>query len=517
MKKIVFIFGICVLSIISGCANMNSKESIKTSDKVDVPKVIEESKLKSGDNAAAVSGQQAILKPQNMLYTISGEHRDKEGFMIKDDFKIVFPAGKITRVFGSTLGNREKELTMSAQELEELITVLEQEASAFCSKGDEEQMQRSLQLMPESERYDTLGEIVLEIVMNSNQRQLLHLKIHEDDVIDGVSSTMAVIEELDEEKNVRFGVNSPEIAEKLRALIDFKVIDRSALSKAVSATCTSLYNGKSIIFSKKQLQRLVKMMQSASEKDAPGETGWDYKYAFAAFEILLDDGTIIHGKFPAHEFNYLVDIETKQFQLAAEDAEYLQRLFKENDIPEFPPYDFISENVKYVDPENYLQSKPLKRDNEYFLGYAGAANYDSIVRLGGQQRDNQKIILKKKRIILPEGMVINTTINHANGQKVLAIPTEDEVQTFLDVLESSPVEYNDLEVWSDELNIVILDAAGKYSILLFSLNDSYYNYEKEKLVNCMVLSENKKNHGRSFSICSDELYNFVSNFVNTPE
>jgi uncharacterized protein YceK len=496
MKKNILLPIIC-MTLISGCANVNTKEISKLPDEP----VTKNETVTKEDNQLGETVTMPTMDPvQKELYTFAGEHREQKGYTIKDDFSFIFPSGKITRIKGSTAGTLEKDINISAPEIEEMITTLERDGIALV---DNERRNKSLELQPETKRQETYGQIILEMETTTDKYHELYLHIHADDVIYGVSSYTS--------SDVSFAISAPKLASKLREKMDFKVVDLTTLERASSAVCTSIFNGKSTTLTGDKLKQFTSGILSRSqEKEIPLIYAADTDKPIS-LKIILDDGEIIHGVFRGHGYDGQVSLESETFNSSVESAHYLRDLFIEKDIPQSSIGSYVSYQYKHVDPDNYLDAGPPQRNEAFFLSYASAANYESVVRLGGKKRDPMKVLRKNRTMTLPEGMVVNVTTTNSDGKKVLAIPSEQEVLDFVELLESAKTRTGIDTVDSNELNMVILNTSGEYSILLLSLYDDHY--DNEYRVNCKILSENAKDHGKGFTLKSKKLYDFVATLV----
>jgi hypothetical protein len=310
MKRLILVSVVCaMLSALISCAG-----SAETQSKVYL-KLKDESEK---ENATKVE-QDAIRKES--IYTISGEHRDKNKYLINEAGKMIFPKGKITKIIGSTSGTREQEIVLSEQEVGELITVLERDAIVATNSEQDEEFRGAIVF---SDR-NAYGQMTIQIETASKDKQSLIFVIDSGDIVRGIT-TMGKAEQ----KGVSFELESYELAEELREKIDFQMIDLARLDNAVSAKFTSIYNAKTVAITGETLKLFIKAIQEAKKATPPVLTT-DYFGKAVVLEISLTDGTIIQGMFIGHGDDGFA-IEAEFFEPISKSMQFIFELFKENKL-----------------------------------------------------------------------------------------------------------------------------------------------------------------------------------------
>lgn len=479
MKRLVLLVILFMVNLITAC-NGNVKEKTKEPAEKQTKTVFD------GD-----SEKESVT--ENSLYTISEENRDKSKYQVKDG-KMIFPMGKVTGVKGHTCGRAESDLAISEKEIEDLITALEKHAVAS-------EVTETLPLPPTNnlnweEGYGQIG-IIFETA--SGEEKPLILYFGKSDLVQGS------IYGSNQNTEIMFWIDITEFAEKLRDMVGYKTIDLAELDRAVSAECTSLINGKTLTLKEEQLRQLIKGIQGAKKELATNMP------QTVSVLISLDDGEVVHTVFTGTGYS-IIGIEAQLYRFTEETAQPFLDLFIENDMPLYknPEWNskqvpIIGESIRNVDVNNYING--VEKDGDFFLTYAGAASYDSIIRLGGKQRDDTVILFEDSKINLPEGMVINITRNKGE-KKVLAMESKEKINHFIELLESSSVTKRKTRaINSSELNLVTLNTAGEYILFLFSLGG-------EEEVNCRILSENAQNHEIDLSLKSNALLDLLVDILD---
>lgn len=477
MKKLILLTMVCSALFLTAC-HTDSKPEQEESLEPQTELLAEPSPVLESERVA-----------QDFIYTISGDDRDDEEYTIKEG-KLVFPRGMVTQVRGSTTGTPERDFVISEKEVGDIISMIERDSIVV----DTMPIPKSPgEVIPSDVDWEEgFGCLDITIQTASGKENGIYLYFSDRSFVSGgplYGEGMSV------------DITSPDLAQKLRDIVEYKRVDLKMLDRAVSATCTSVVNGNSLTLMGGDLKQLVAGIQEAEKVYAT-------KRAEAvSVEFLLDDGEVIRSLFTGTGY-YTIGVEAELYEMTEESAKPFLNAFLENGMPLFArdeAYPIVSLDCNYVMQEYYTDDS--ERDEDFFLSYAGAAYYDSIIRMGGAQRNRQNIVIKDEKMILPEGKVVNITVNGGDKEGTLAIETEDSANEFIGMLESSKVSERDiLSINSDEVNIVILNTSGEYSLILLSLSD-------DGMVNCRILSENKQDNAMNFQIESKQLYELLSNLV----
>lgn len=107
-------------------------------------------------------------------------------------------------------------------------------------------------------------------------------------------------------------------------------------------------------------------------------------------------------------------------------------------------------------------------ENDEFSEFIALGSYGEFIRLGGSQRDSERVETVDNKVVFPEGMLI-TLIGKTSGTVNRFIEIEpDEAKGFILHIEESPIVKEEDAVNPNryqigaEINCVLLNAAGEY-------------------------------------------------------
>ncbi|MFP3154222.1 hypothetical protein LQZ18_07300 [Lachnospiraceae bacterium ZAX-1] len=256
-------------------------------------------------NLAETTENETAEKGQG-LYALTGNARSKTDYKIEKG-KVILPLGEVSEITGSTCGTASHNIVLSKDEISELIQAIED------SPAIEELEHPFLS-------YGTLG--IVNVYINGKDSVFVRLFFGEEDFVH------CQVDDFGEGESLIFEINSKELTGNLRRYVDFRIIDRELLHKVTKATCTSEYNGETILLEAEDLKKLVACIQAGEKLSKPDKFG-----DIISVEFFMDDSTVIHGMFLGSYSTF--GLEAEDYEIGEEAGKYFMDMFAKQGMPWF--------------------------------------------------------------------------------------------------------------------------------------------------------------------------------------